>query len=249
MTVYLVGAGPGDPELLTLRAARLLGQADVVLFDRLVSEAVLQLAPAWAVLVPVGKNPNGASTSQDEIERLLASYGRQADTVVRLKGGDPLVFGRGSEEAAALANAGVEVQIVPGVSSALAAPAAAGVPVTARGIASGVTIVTGHQCDSPDNPLDWRALATLGTTLVVLMGAQRAATIALRLIDAGMAPTTPVAITTRATRPDQKVQRCDLATLRNLVGIENPSVLTIGDVAGVADLPIYTAAVEAAGVR
>lgn len=239
MTVHLVGAGPGDPELLTVRALRLLERADVVLYDRLVDSAILQLAPSWATLVPVGKNPDGPSVSQVEINAMLIDFGHRAETVVRLKGGDPYLFGRGSEEAAALVDAGIDVQVVPGISASLAGPAAGGVPVTARGVASGVTIVTGHQCERADNPLDWHALAKTGTTLVVLMGARHASSIATKLLDTGMLRSTPVAVVTKATRPDQEVLRLSLGELRATERLDNPSVITIGAVAALPDLPLF----------
>jgi uroporphyrin-III C-methyltransferase len=145
MTVYLVGAGPGDPDLLTMRAVSLLARADVIVHDRLVDRRVLASAAPWAELIDVGKTPGSRRNSQDEINAILVDRGRRFDTVVRLKGGDPFVFGRGGEEAEELVAHGIAVEVVPGVSSSVAAPAAAGIPVTMRGIASGVTIVTAHQ--------------------------------------------------------------------------------------------------------
>jgi len=240
MTVHLVGAGPGDPELLTLRAARLLARADVVLHDRLVSQSILELLPAWALVISVGKDPDRRSVSQREIEHLLIHHGRRAETVVRLKGGDPYLFGRGAEEASALIDAGIDVQVVPGVSSAVAGPAAAGVPVTLRGVASGVTIVTGHQCEQSTNPLDWSALARTGTTLVVLMGARHAPRIAGRLLDAGMPITMPVCVVTRATTPEQESHRMMLGDLASARTIPNPSVIVIGHAAARSDLPDFS---------
>jgi len=239
MTVHLVGAGPGDPELLTVRAVRLLERADVVLYDRLVDPSIVQLAPSWATLILVGKNPDGASVPQSEINDMLIDLGGRAETVVRLKGGDPYLFGRGSEEAAALLASGIDVEVVPGISASLAGPAVGGVPVTARGLASGVTIVTGHQCEGAENQLDWNALARTGTTLVVMMGARHASSIADRLINAGMARSTPVAVVTRATLPDQRVVRLSLGELRSIDRLENPSVITIGEVAAIPDLPHF----------
>ncbi|HZI44455.1 MAG TPA: uroporphyrinogen-III C-methyltransferase, partial [Ilumatobacter sp.] len=191
MTVYLVGAGPGDPDLLTLRAASLLARADVIVHDRLIDHRILAWAAPWAELIDVGKTPRSPCHSQAEINRILVERGRTHDVVVRLKGGDPFVFGRGGEEAEMLVAAGIRVEVVPGVSSSIAAPAAAGIPVTMRGIASGVTVVTAHQDPAKENGLDWDALARSGTTLVVLMGAARARSVSQRLIAGGMRPDMP----------------------------------------------------------
>ena len=230
MTVHLVGAGPGDPDLLTVRALRLLGQAEVVVVDRLVSDAIVELIAPWAEVIPVGKDPSGHSTSQDEINRILVDRGRRHQVVVRLKGGDPFVFGRGGEEAVHLVAAGIDVEVVPGISSALAAPAAAGIPVTHRTVSSAFTVVTAHQHPATDTSLDWDALARLGTTLVVLMGAARAGAIGQRLLAAGMAPTTPVAVVVSATTPSQHIERCTLAEL-GAHPVPNPAVIVIGPVA------------------
>ncbi len=189
MTVYLVGAGPGDPGLLTRRGAELLGRADVVVHDRLVDPGLLDLAPPAALRVDVGKRPSGrpsavpndadGSVRQHEINELLVAHGRRAGTVVRLKGGDPFLFGRGGEEAEALQRASVEWEVVPGVTSAVAVPAAAGIPVTHRGLSTSVTVVTGHVGDeTAPGGVDWAALAAGGGTLVVLMGMADRETIA-----------------------------------------------------------------------
>ncbi len=230
MTVHLVGAGPGSADLLTLRAARLLSKADVVLYDRLVGSEILDMIAPWAELIDVGKNPDGARVGQDEINRLLIDRGCRFQTVVRLKGGDPFVFGRGGEEAAALIQAGVPVDVVPGITSAIAGPSAVGVPVTHRGVSSGFTVVTANEDPAKSTSLNWEALATLGTTLVVLMGARRAAKIRTRLIDGGMAPSTPVTIVIEATTERQRQIHLDLADL-GTVAVPNPAVIVIGDVA------------------
>ena len=239
MTVHLVGAGPGDPDLLTLRAASLLARADVVVHDRLVDARILASAAPWAELVDVGKSPGSPCNSQDEINSILIERARRFDPVVRLKGGDPFVFGRGGEEAAALRAEGLDVEVVPGISSSIAAPAAAGIPVTMRGLASGVTIVTAHQDPANQRSIDWAALARSGTTLVILMGAARAAALSGRLRAGGMRPDMPVAVITRATCVDQCVQRMTLVELGSLP-IENPSTIVIGEVAAhdvVRDIP------------
>ena len=230
MTVHLVGAGPGDPELLTVRAVNLLRQADVVVHDRLVDPAVVDLAPPWAERIDVGKTPGAASPSQDEINNILIDRGHRFERVVRLKGGDPFVFGRGAEEASALRAAGLATEVVPGVTSAVAAPAAAGIPVTLRGVSSGFTVVTAHQDPSSGRWLDWDALAQAGTTLVILMGAARATEIADRLRAGGMADDTPVAVISAATTRRQRVDRTDLAGLRHL-RVASPATIVVGAVA------------------
>ena len=230
MTVHLVGAGPGDPKMLTLRALELLRRADVLVCDRLVTAAVADHAPPWAERIDVGKTPGLAGPTQSEINDILIDRGRRFDCVVRLKGGDPFVFGRGGEEAAALRAAGLEVEIVAGVTSALAAPAAAGIPVTMRGVASGFTVVTAHQDPFTDRLLDWDALARAGTTLVILMGAARAAQISARLRAAGMPEDTPVAAISAATTSSECIQRCDLAGLRRL-SVSSPATIVVGAVA------------------
>lgn len=239
MTVHLIGAGPGDPDLLTLRAARLLGDAEVIIHDRLIGKEVFELAAPWAQLVNVGKDPNGQSTSQEEINDLLVHYGKRYDTVVRLKGGDPFVFGRGGEEAIALAQHGIDVQVVPGISSALAAPAAAGIPITHRNVSSGFTVITAHQNPDNDRLVNWDALAQLGTTLVILMGARRARLISERLIGAGMSTDTPVATITSATTEEQHITSLTLGEL-GVEPVTNPAVIVIGDVASLPVLPELT---------
>jgi uroporphyrin-III C-methyltransferase len=226
VTVYLVGAGPGASDLLTLRASRLLGRADVVVFDRLVDPAVLEMARSDAELIDVGKRP-GHSNSQDLINALLVSLGQTRACVVRLKGGDPFVFGRGGEEYEALAAAGVSCEVVPGVSSAFAAPAVAGIPVTHRGLSHGVTVVTGHAREGA--AVDFRRLANPDVTLVVLMGVQRRASIVVELIEGGLEPATPVAVIERAHMDGQRVQRARLDELDRL-DVTAPAVLVIGPV-------------------
>ena len=230
MTVYLVGAGPGHPDLLTVKAARLLDTADVVVHDRLVDPRVLDLIAPWAEVIDVGKRPGGPADAQDRIHRVLVAAAGRADTVVRLKGGDPFVFGRGGEEAEALRRAGVDVKVVPGITSAIAGPAAAGIPVTMRGHANGFTVITGHQDPTADRPIDWEAAARLGTTLVVLMGASRVAHIAEQLMAGGLAADTPVATIESATTPHQRVKRTTLGELPGLPVLA-PAVLVIGTVA------------------
>lgn len=230
MTVYLVGAGPGDPGLLTVRAAEVLRGADVVVYDRLSVASLLELAPATAERISVGKTPRGPSTPQDEINRLLVEHGRSGRQVVRLKGGDVFVFARGGEEAAALAGAGVPFEIVPGITSAIAVPAYAGIPVTHRGLSTSFTVVTGHEDPWAATETDWAAVAGVGGTIVVLMGVATRAEIARRLIEAGRDPATPVAAVQWGTRPEQRTLRTTLAGLGG-ADVASPSVIVIGPVA------------------
>ena len=233
MTVYLVGAGPGGEELLTLKAARLLASADVVVHDALADPSLLDLAPAGAERIDVGKRP-GAPVAQEMINQLLIRLGGEHQCVVRLKGGDPFVFGRGGEEAVALAAAGVAFEVVPGVSSAFAAPAAAGIPVTHRGTSAAVTVVTGHRRTGQEQATDWHSLAKVGGTIVVLMGVGQRAVIARQLIEGGLDPTTPVAAVRWGTRPEQEVVRTTLGELGD-AAIKPPSTIVIG---GVAELDL-----------
>lgn len=226
-TVYLVGAGPGDPGLLTLRAADLLARADVIFYDHLVGDGVLARVGPQARLVDVGKVGHGPRTEQDAIERQLVASARAGHIVVRLKGGDPLLFGRGAEEAVAIAAAGIPFEIVPGVSSALAVPAYAGIPVTARGYAASVAIVTGHSQAGTPAPIP------AADTIVVLMGVANAAAIRDHLLAAGRSPETPAAVIERGTCEAQRVGIGTLATLPDLIAREGfgaPSILVIGEV-------------------
>ncbi len=232
MTVALVGAGPGDPELLTIKAARLIGEADVVLYDRLVSPEILALARPDAELIDVGKRPGGSHT-QGVLNDLLVLHARSGRRVVRLKGGDPFVFGRGGEEVEVLARHGIVCDVVPGVSSSLAGPAAAGIPVTHRQVARAVTIVTGHEMTASD-PVDWSAVARLGGTVVVLMGVERRATIVQRLVAGGLAADTPAAVVMHATTPRQRVWSGTVGELPD-ADVESPAVMVIGAVATFAD--------------
>ena len=231
-TVYLVGAGPGDPGLLTMRASELLAGASVVFHDYLVSAGVLARCSPEARLVNVGKVGHGPQTAQRSIERQLVASARAGHRVVRLKGGDPLLFGRGAEEALALAAAGIPFEIVPGVSSALAAPAYAGIPVTARGYATSVAIVTGHS--TAGTP----AAIPAADTIVVLLGIANAAAIRDQLLATGRAPQTPVAIIEWGTCEAQRVVTCTLETLPDLIANEHlgaPSILVIGEVVRLRD--------------
>ena len=229
MTVYLVGAGPGDPGLLTVRGAEVLAGADVVVHDRLAETSLLDLAPATAERIDVGKSP-GAPVPQADINALLVTRGRAGQRIVRLKGGDPFVFGRGGEEAEALVAAGIPFEIVPGITSAVAVPAYAGIPVTHRGLSTSFTVVTGHSRHAADTDVDWDALARVGGTIVVLMGVAHRAEIADRLVAGGLAPDTPVAAVRWGTRPGQRTVRTTLGALDG-VELEPPVTLVIGRVA------------------
>jgi len=230
--VWLVGAGPGDPDLLTLRAARLIMQARLIVHDGLVDPAILALAPASARLVSVAKRRSQHTMPQDEINALLVREALAGRDVVRLKGGDPFIFGRGGEEAEACRAAGVPVEVVPGISAALGAAAAAQLPLTHRASASVVSFVAG-QCKGLADQ-DWSGLAGRGRTLVVYMGLATAEAIADKLIADGLSPQMPVAVIENATRPDMRVLRAPIAGLADLVAaqrVKSPAVIVIGEVA------------------
>ena len=237
-TVYLVGSGPGDPELLTVKAARLLEEADVVLHDKLPGPEILDSIPEDR-REDVGKRAGGERTEQADINARMVELAEDGKDVVRLKGGDPFVFGRGGEEMVYLAEHGVPFEVVPGVTSAVAAPAAADVPVTHREHASSVSFVTGHEDPTKsDSAVDWRALAATGGTIVVLMGVGKLPEYTRELLDAGMAPDTPLALIEKGTRPGQRVAHGTLDTIvdvRDDAGIEPPAVTVIGGVAGVPE--------------
>jgi uroporphyrinogen III methyltransferase/synthase len=232
VTVYLVGAGPGDPGLITVRGAEVMAAADVVVYDRLSVASLLDLAPEDAERISVGKAPGRATMPQSEIDALLVERGLRGQQVVRLKGGDPFVFARGGEEARALQAAGVPFEVVPGISSAIAVPAYAGIPVTMRHSSTSFTVITGHEDPDKGGGIDWEAVARLGGTIVILMGVGRLAEIAGRLIAGGLAPDTPAAAVRWGTRPAQHTVRAELATLASHP-LEAPSTIVIGPVAAI----------------
>ena len=237
--VYLVGAGPGDPGLITARGLEILRSADVLVYDRLVAPSLVAEAPPGAECVFVGKRPHGGKgdRAQDEINALLVDRARRGLTVVRLKGGDPFVFGRGAEECEALHAAGVPFHVVPGVTSAVAVPAAAGIPVTHRRLASAFAVVTGHECDGVSN-LDWESLARV-PTLVVLMGLSALPEITARLLAHSADPDTPAAVIASGTLPAQRTVVATLATLADRIaeeGLEPPATVVIGEVVRVREL-------------
>jgi uroporphyrinogen III methyltransferase/synthase len=235
MTVYLVGAGPGDPGLLTARALELIARADVIVYDRLIPATALDGARPEAQLIYAGKEGGGTSVSQEDIESWLLEHGAAGETVVRLKGGDPFVFGRGGEEAEALRAAGIAFEVVPGITAGVAASAYAGIPVTHREAASAVAFVTGHEDPvKPESVLDWAALAAFPGTVVVYMGVRQLAQISQRLITGGRAGTEPAAVIERGTFPDQRVVTGTLATISEVADeakIRAPAISVFGPAA------------------
>jgi uroporphyrinogen III methyltransferase/synthase len=235
VTVYLVGAGPGDPGLMTARSLELIAQADVIIHDRLIPASALDGARPDARLIYAGKEGGGEQVPQSEITRMLVEHGSSAEVVVRLKGGDPFVFGRGGEEAEALVEAGIAFEVVPGVTAGIAAPAYAGIPVTHRDAASAVAFLTGHEDpDKPDSALDWRALAAFPGTLIVYMGVRQLERIATRLIEGGRAADEPAAVIQRGTLPGQRAVQGTLATIAQVAGdnqIKAPAIAVFGPVA------------------
>jgi uroporphyrin-III C-methyltransferase len=233
--VTLVGAGPGDPELLTVKAAKAIAAADVLVHDRLVSAGILALAPATAQRIDVGKQPKCHPVPQHEINRLLVSLAQSGRRVVRLKGGDPFIFGRGSEEALELQRAGIPYSVIPGITSAQGCAASLRVPLTHRGLATGVRYVTGHARDDEDLDLDWTGLADPKTTLVVYMGLSTIAEIASRLITAGRSAATPVLAVNNATLATERRLGSTLGSLAQDIkdtAFDGPVLFVIGEVAG-----------------
>jgi uroporphyrinogen III methyltransferase / synthase len=235
--VALVGGGPGDPKLLTLAAVEALRECDVVVYDDLVSAEVLAFAPESAERIAVGKRAGRPSVSQFRINELLVELGRAGHVVVRLKGGDPFVFGRGGEEAEALAAAGVSWSVVPGVSSGIAAPAYAGIPLTHRGVASSVLFVTGHEATGKSAGVNWEAAARSADTIVVFMCARTIDNVARRLISGGRSPATPIALVRWGTLGRQEVYRGTIgdAAIGRASAVESPALAVIGDVVDLRD--------------
>lgn len=230
--VMLVGAGPGDPELLTIKALRALQDADVILYDRLVSDAILDFARREATRICVGKSPGGVSTTQAEINHLLIRHATEGKRVVRLKGGDPFIFGRGGEELEALATAQIDFSVVPGITAASGCAAYAGIPLTHREHAHSVSFVTGHADKNGKEP-DWRALAMPGATAVFYMGLARLEHIVRKLLEHGAAATLPTAIVAHGTLPNQRVIAATLGTILDAASpaaLESPALLVVGEV-------------------
>lgn len=231
--VWLVGAGPGDPELLTVKAARLLSMADVVLHDGLVSSAILDLVPAHALRIDVAKRCGPKTLSQEDIHVLMIEYARRDQTVIRLKGGDPSVFGRSGEETEAMVAAGVPFEIVPGITTALAAAAAIGKSLTARGTASSVVLATAHR--SHQHVAEWNRLVTSGATLAIYMPGSNYAALAAVLTQAGLHADTPCAVISRVSLPDQKILTTTIARLANAEPLPTPAHLLVGPSVRTAD--------------
>jgi len=229
--VYLVGAGPGDPGLITVRGLQLLHSAQVIVYDQLVNPELLEETPSTAIRIFVGKHAGRHCIAQEEINRILIDHARLGNEVVRLKGGDPFVFGRGGEEAEALADAGITFEIVPGVSSAVAVPAYAGIPVTHRKSASSFAVVTGHEARKGKSAVDWGKLATAVDTLVILMGLHNLPAIVAKLIAHGRSPETPAAVIRRGTTYEQETV---IGTLADIVeksaSLKAPTLIVVGEV-------------------
>jgi uroporphyrin-III C-methyltransferase len=242
--VTLVGAGPGDPDLLTIKAVKAIRRDTVLLVDDLVGDGVLKYARRSARVIHVGKRGGCASTPQAFIHKLMVAEARRGEHVVRLKGGDPFVFGRGGEECDAMRAEGIDVEIVSGLTAGIAGPASIGLPVTDRRFSRGVALVTGHARDGGDGP-DWQALARSGLTLVVYMGVSRCGGIVQSLIDAGLPADTPAAVVSSACTPEQRQALCTLGTLPDTVereDLHSPALLVIGDVVRAA--PAWGAALR-----
>lgn len=237
--VYLVGSGPGDPELLTLKARRLIDSADVVVYDQLPGKMILDSIPAGTEKIDAGKHAGDHTLKQDEINAVIIEKAKQGNSVVRLKGGDPYMFGRGGEEAQELIEAGIEFEVVPGITSAIAVPAYAGIPVTHRDHASMVTFITGHEDPTKDeSALDWETLAKFDGTIVIFMGVKMLERNASELIKNGKDPQTPVALIEKGTRPDQRVTIGVLENIASIAKEKNvkaPAITVIGDVVKLHD--------------
>ncbi|MBP8248049.1 MAG: uroporphyrinogen-III C-methyltransferase [Phenylobacterium sp.] len=251
-SVWLVGAGPGDPELLTLKAFRILATADVVVHDGLVSDEILDLAPAGARRISVAKRKSRHSYAQDDINKMLVAFALEGLTVIRLKGGDPFIFGRGGEELEACREAGVACHVVPGVTAALASAASAGAPLTHRGAAQAVTFVTGHAATGETPDLDWASLARPNHTVVIYMGVSTANGIAARLMDAGRAGSTPALIVENASRADERRLVTDLAGLADAAAdVSGPALLIVGEAMALAQAGAaqFVQGIEARGLE
>ena len=237
--VYLIGAGPGDPELLTIKAQRLISEADVVLYDRLVNKDILKYAKKDVELVYVGKKSDRHVKTQDEINDLLVKYAKEKKTVARLKGGDPYLFGRGGEEAQYLIENGVSVGVIPGITSAISVPAYAGIPVTHRDHTSIFVAVTGHEDPNKSENIEWEKLATFKSTIVILMGVSNLEKIASKLLEGGKDPKTPVALIERGTTKKQRITKGVLENISEVAkkeGVKPPAITVIGGVVGLSDI-------------
>ena len=238
--VYLVGAGPGDPGLFTIKGLELLRKADVVMYDALANPELLKECRSDAEVIDAGKRARDHHLSQWQTNELLVKYAKEGKLVVRLKGGDPFLFGRGAEEAEELRKAGAEVHVVPGVSSSISVPELAGIPVTHRDYASLVTFITGHEkADRETDRIDWRALVGGHGTLVIMMGLGNAGRISSELIAGGMSPDTPAAVISKGSTPDQRVAVTTVEGLESAIkdnGLEPPGIMVVGEVAKVRSI-------------
>ena len=237
--VYLVGAGPGDPGLFTVKGLQLLREADVVMYDALANPDLLKECKDGVELIDAGKRARDHHLSQWQTNELLVKYAQEGKVVVRLKGGDPFLFGRGAEEAEELRKAGAEVHVVPGVSSSISVPELAGIPVTHRDYASMVTFITGHEKDGRESDrIDWRALVHGHGTLVILMGLGNAGNISRQLIEGGMSPDMPAAVISKGSTPEQRVEVTTVSGLEATIrdkALEPPGIMVIGEVASVRE--------------
>ena len=237
--VYLVGAGPGDPELLTLKAQRLISEADVILYDRLINKEMLKDAKEDAELVYVGKESDLHVCTQDEINDLLVKYAKDGNIVARLKGGDPYLFGRGGEEAEYMVKNGVGVEVVPGITSAISVPAYAGIPVTHRDHTSMFVAVTGHEDPIKSENIEWEKLATFKSTIVVLMGVANLEKITSKLLEGGKDPKTPVALIESGTTEKERITKGilkDISEVAEREGVKAPAIIVIGGVVGLSEI-------------
>ncbi len=229
--VYLVGAGPGDPELITLKGYEILKKSDVIIFDGLVNQELLRYTSKDSIKIFIGESRHENRITQDEVNNLMIFYASQNKIIVRLKGGDPFIFGRGGEEAIALNNAGIEWEVIPGISSGIAAPAYAGIPLTHRGVSSSVAFITGHGCGSKDKLVDIKKIASSVDTLVIFMGIGKLSIIVNELLNNGIPESTPVAIIEKGTCSDQRILIGTLENILNLsVDIKYPALIIIGEV-------------------
>ncbi len=236
--MYIVGAGPGDPELITIKAMKCIQKADVILYDRLVSRELLKEAKQEAELIYCGKLPKLHVMKQESIQHLLVKYAKKGKTVVRLKGGDPFVFGRGAEEAEALARHGICFEVVPGITSGIAVPAYANIPITHRDFGRSFAVVTGHCKKGLPEEINWSQLANSVDTIVIYMGMSHLSYITMSLIEGGRADTTPVAIIQEGTTPDQRIVTGTLSTIAMLVqqhNIKNPAIIVVGEVVHIGE--------------
>lgn len=237
-TVYLVGAGPGDPELITIKAAKALSRAEVVVYDALIQKELLGMAPKDALMLYMGKRAGRLCPSQEDINDTLVEQAKTGKTVVRLKGGDPFVFGRGGEEVLALGAAGVPCEVIPGVTAGIAVPASMGIPVTHRGVSGSVVFVTGHPGSGMNDPVDWEGLARSVSTIIIYMGLTRLPEIAARLIAAGKPADTPAAVVSQGTGEGQQQVIAPLGELFSAArknGIKTPALIIIGPVVGLRE--------------